>query len=64
MENGKLFRTTLTVNGLLDRILGDKFENVDFIYLLNKFDCLVLTETWSHKLIQIIVNDVMKDLRG
>ena len=56
MENGKLFRTTLStwnVNGLIDRILGDKFENVDFINHLNKFDCLVLTETWSHKPIQI-----------
>ena len=41
------------LNGLIDRIIGDKFENVDFINHLNKFDCLVLTETWSHKPIRI-----------
>ena len=49
----RLSLSTWNVNGLIDRILGDKFKNVDFINHLNKFDCLVLTETWSHKPIQI-----------
>ena len=37
------------VNGLHDRILGNKFENADFISHLNNFDFLVLTETWTHR---------------
>ena len=29
--------------------MGDKFDNPDFLSRINKFDFVVLTETWSHQ---------------
>ena len=42
------------VKGLVDRILGDKFENQDFIDHLNKFDFIVLSETWTNRSIDVL----------
>ena len=35
------------INGINDRILGDKFDNLDFLSCINNLDFLVLTETWT-----------------
>ena len=36
------------VKGLVDRILGDKFENQDFVDHLNKFDFIILRGRENH----------------
>ena len=43
-----------SVKGLNDRILGDKFENQDFIDHLNKFDFIVLSEIWTNRSIDVL----------
>ena len=42
------------VKGLVDRILGDKFEYQDFIDHLNKFDFIILSETWTNRSIDVL----------
>ena len=42
------------VKDLVDRILGDKFENQDFIDHLNKFDSIVLSETWTNRSVDVL----------
>ena len=45
----RLVFSAWNINGINDRILGDKFNNLDFLSCINKFDFLVLTETWTHQ---------------
>ena len=45
----RLAFSTWNINGINDRIMGDKFDNPDFLSRINKFDFVVLTETWSHQ---------------
>ena len=45
----RLAFSTWNINGINDRIMGNKFDNPDFLSRINKFDFVVLTETWSHQ---------------
>ena len=43
------FNSTWNINGLDDSVLGDKLDNLDFLNHVNKFDFIVLTETWTRR---------------
>ena len=47
--------STWNINGLDDSVLGDKLDNLDFLNHVNKFDFIVLTETWTRR--KVVVPD-------
>ena len=50
-ERKRITLSTWNINGISDRILGDKFGISDFVQCVSKIDILVLTETWTHKMV-------------
>lgn len=48
-QSPRLSFSTWNINGLVDRVLGNKFEVCDFLNHVNRFDFIVLTETWTRR---------------
>ena len=49
LRRSRVSFSTWNINGLDDSVLGDKLDNLDFLNHVNKFDFIVLTETWTHR---------------
>ena len=41
------------INGLQNKLLGDKYKYVDFLEVMKKHDFILLTETWSNAIPEI-----------
>ena len=58
---------TWNINGIFNKILGDKTKNKDFLEAISKTDFMFLTETWSNMNLNIpgfeaINSDIAKSL--
>ena len=58
---------TWNINGIFNKILGDKTKNKDFLEAISKTDFMFLTETWSNVNLNIpgfeaINSDIAKSL--
>ena len=49
LRRSRVSFSTWNINGLDDSVLGDKLDNLDFLNHVNKFDFVVLTETWTRR---------------
>ena len=49
LRRSRVSFSTWNINGLDDSVLSDKLDNLDFLNHVNKFDFIVLTETWTRR---------------
>ena len=43
----KLSFLALNINGISSISIGDKWQNIDFLNMINNFDFIILSETWK-----------------
>ena len=50
--SSRISLSTWNINGIRNKILGNKLQNNDFLESINQYDFVVLTELWNHSQIE------------